>query len=146
MVTTCPLISKSSRPGTNPLVIVPRAPITICTTVTFMFNGLFNSLVEVKVLIFLFAFFFNFTLWSAGAEKSTIRQGFFFFCFVCCWLLLGLVVWLRLGDLFISQNPRRVRASHSPGHILGYYYYYLLETIWMLEIVETISMCITYGH
>ena len=34
-------------------------------------------------------------------------------------LLLGLVFWPRLGDLFLSQNPRGVFESHSPGQILG---------------------------
>ena len=37
-VSTQLLVSKSSSPFTNPLVIVPRAPITIGITVTFMFN------------------------------------------------------------------------------------------------------------
>ena len=40
---------------------------------------------------------------------------FFFFC----WSLYGLVVWLGLGDLFISQNSRGVCASHSPGQQLS---------------------------
>ena len=41
---TRPLISKSSSPSTNNLVTVPRAPITIGVTVTFMFHSFFNSL------------------------------------------------------------------------------------------------------
>ena len=39
MVSTRPLISKSSSPFTNPLVTVPRVPITIGITVTFMFQS-----------------------------------------------------------------------------------------------------------
>ena len=39
IVPTSPLISKSSCPCINPLVTVPRAPNTICITVTFMFHG-----------------------------------------------------------------------------------------------------------
>ena len=38
MVSTCPLISKSSSLFTNPLVIVPSTPITIGITVTFLFH------------------------------------------------------------------------------------------------------------
>ena len=38
--------SKSSRPFNNPLVIVPKALITIGTIVTFMFHSFFNSLVR----------------------------------------------------------------------------------------------------
>ena len=41
--------------------------------------------------------------------KSTIQLALFF-----CWLSLVLVVWLRSGDPFVSQNPREV----SLGHIL----------------------------
>ena len=38
MVSTCPLIFKSSHSCTNPLVTVPSAPITIGITITFMFH------------------------------------------------------------------------------------------------------------
>ena len=39
IVSTRPLISQSSSPFTNPLVTVPRVPIIIVITVTFMFHG-----------------------------------------------------------------------------------------------------------
>ena len=38
IVSTCPPTSKSSRPFNNPLVIVPKVPITIDTIITFMFH------------------------------------------------------------------------------------------------------------
>ena len=41
MVSTCPLISKSSSPFTNPLGIGPSASITIDITVTFVFHSFF---------------------------------------------------------------------------------------------------------
>ena len=44
MVSNRPLISKSFSLCINPLVTVPRAPITIGITVTFMFHNFFNSL------------------------------------------------------------------------------------------------------
>ena len=69
--------SKSSRPFNNPLVIVPNAPITIGTIVTFMFHSFFNSLARSKYLYF-FSHFFRFILWSAGAAKSTILQIIYF--------------------------------------------------------------------
>ena len=43
MVSTLPLISKSSSPCTNPLVTVQRASITIVIIVIFMFHAFFNS-------------------------------------------------------------------------------------------------------
>ena len=78
MVFTCPLISKSSSPCTNPLVTVPRAPITIGIIVTFMFHCFFNSLLRSRYLC-VFSHSFNFTQWSVGTAKSTILQVLFFF-------------------------------------------------------------------
>ena len=60
MVSTRLLISKSFSPCTNPLVTVPRAPISICITVIFMFNSFFQSPSKVDVLSF-FTLSFNFT-------------------------------------------------------------------------------------
>ena len=77
MVSTRPLISKYSSPYTNPLVTVPRVPITIGIIVSFMFHNCFNSLAKWRYL-FLFLYSFNFTLWSAGTGKFTILQVLFF--------------------------------------------------------------------
>ena len=76
-VTIRPPTSKSSRPFNNPLVIVPKAPITISTIVTFMFHSFFNSLARLRYLSF-FSHSFRFILWSAGTAKSTILQILFF--------------------------------------------------------------------
>ena len=81
IVSTCPPISKSSKPFNNPLVIVPHAPIRIGTIVTFMFHTFFNSLARSRNLSF-FSLFFRIILWSAGTAKSTILQIFFLFFFV----------------------------------------------------------------
>ena len=74
-----------------------------------MFSSLARSL-----YFSLFSLSSIFTLWSGGTAKSTIRQVFFF-----CWLLERLFVWSRLGDPFVSQNPREYCASHSPGRVLS---------------------------
>ena len=73
IVSICPPTSKSSRPFNNPLVIVPKAPITIGTIVTFMFYSFFNSLVRSRYLFF-FSLSFRFILWFAGTATSTILQ------------------------------------------------------------------------
>ena len=78
MVSTRPVISKYSSPCTNPLVTVPRAPITIDIIVTFMFHSFFNSLARSSYL-YLFSHPFNFTLWSTSTAKSTILQVLVFF-------------------------------------------------------------------
>ena len=77
IVSTHPLISKSSSPFNNPSVTVPRAPITIGINITFMFLCFFNSLAKFKYSSF-FLFSFDFTLWSAETAKSTIQLDLFF--------------------------------------------------------------------
>ena len=80
IVSTRPPTYKSSRPFNYPLVIVPKAPITIGTIVTFMFHSFFNSLARSRYLSF-FSLSFRFILWSAGTAKSTILQILFLFFF-----------------------------------------------------------------
>ena len=109
MVSIRPFISKSTSPSSNPLVTVPRTPITIGIMVTFIFLNAFKSQARSKYLFF-YTLSFNFNLWSAGTAKSTIQQVLFF----CCLLLQGLIVWPGLGDPFVSPNPREVCTSHFP--------------------------------
>ena len=80
IVFTSPLIFKSSSPCTNPLMTVPRAPVTIGISVTFMFHSVFNPQASFRYLSF-FSLTFNFTLRSAGIAKSIIWQVFFFTCY-----------------------------------------------------------------
>ena len=65
------------RPFKNHLVIVPKAPITIGTIVTFMFHSFFNYLARSRYLSF-FSLSFRFILWSSETAKSTILQILFF--------------------------------------------------------------------
>ena len=73
IVSTRPPTSKSSRPFHDPLVIVPKAPITFSPIVTFMFHSFFYSLARSRYLSF-FSHSFRFILWSAGTAKSTVLQ------------------------------------------------------------------------
>ena len=86
-VSTRPPTSNSSRPFNNPFVIVPKAPVTIGTIVTFMFHRFFNSLARSRYLSF-FLLSFRFILWSAGTAKSTILQ-----------ILFSLLIIIRSGLL-----------------------------------------------
>ena len=87
MVSTDPPTSKSSRPLNNPLVTVPKAPISISIIVTFMFHSFFNSLARSRYLAFFsqsFSFFcgqlgqqnrqfckFSFLLLNRGSLSAT---------------------------------------------------------------------------
>ena len=108
-----PLISNSSNSFSQPLEIVLSVLITISITVNFIFHSFFSPLARSKCL-FLFSFSLIFTLLSAGMAKSTSRQVPFFFRA----LLLGLVFWLVLDDIYVCKNPRELWASHSLGWIL----------------------------
>ena len=114
MVSTRPLISKSSSPGTNLLVTVPSAQFTIGIIVTFMFHSFFSSSLARFMYYSLSSLSFSFTLWSAGKANSTIRQvlfsfffSFFFFFFFFCWLSLCLVVWPKLNDPLYLKIPEK---------------------------------------
>ena len=97
IVSTRLLTSKSSRPFNNPLVTVPKAPITIGTIVTFMFHSFFNSLARSRYLSF-FPLSFRFILWSAGTAKSTILQIHFLLLII---MRSGLLAGIRWSVLLL---------------------------------------------
>ena len=101
IVSTRPPTSKSSMAFNNPLVIVPGAPITIGTIVSFMFHSFFNSLARSRHLSF-FSHSFRFILWSVGTAKSTILQILLFF----------LLIIIRSYEL-VSASPAVSRVSGS---------------------------------
>ena len=78
MVSTCPLISKSSSPLNNPLVTVPKAPITIGIVVTFMFHSFFLFPNKVQVLILLFIFFQFYSVVSRDSQVHNSASSLFF--------------------------------------------------------------------
>ena len=90
IVSDHPPTPKSSKPINNPLVIVPKAPITIGTIVTLMFHSFFNSLARSRYLSF-FSHSFSFILWSARTAKSIILQVLFFFFFLLIIIRSGLL-------------------------------------------------------
>ena len=112
MVSTCPVIFKSSSPFNNPLVTVPKAPITIGINVTFMCHS-FSILYQGPGTYpsFQFLSFFG----QPGQQSPQFCK---FYFFVYCWLLYSLVFWPRLGDLFVCQSPIYIYVCHSPGKML----------------------------
>ena len=90
MVSTHLLISSSF--CTNPLVTVPSAPITINSPVTFIFHSL-------CFCFFLFSLFGFLRFYPVVSQNSKVHYPASPFL---CWLSLGLVVWPRLNDPFVS--------------------------------------------
>ena len=74
MVSTRPSTSKSSSPLNNPLVTVPKAPITIGIIITCMFHScffFFQFPSKVEVLILLFTFF---QFYSVVSRNSNVHN------------------------------------------------------------------------
>ena len=110
MVSTRSPTSKSSRPFNNPLVTVPKAPITIGVIVTFIFHSFFfNSLARSRYLSH-FSHSFSFILWSAGTAKSTNLQIFFFLLLII--IRSGLLAEIR-WSVCISRSHRSLCVSFS---------------------------------
>ena len=81
MVSTSVLISnsfKSSSLFTDPLVILPGAPITTGITVTFMFRSFFQFPSMVQVLIFLFAFLQFYLMVCLDGKVQNLSSSLFF--------------------------------------------------------------------
>ena len=139
MVSTHPPTSKLSSPFVNPLVTMPKAPITIGIIVAFMFNSLFffNSLAKSRYLSF-FSHSFSFILWSAAREKSTILQILSFF--VDCYIRSGLLaeIW---WSMCMSKSHRSFCVSFSgTGAGLSIYYLFVRSDLNFLHISQWVTL------
>ena len=110
MVSTRPLIFKSSSTCINSLVIVPRAPITIGITVTFMF-----FLIEQGPGTYLSFCFLSISLSGQPRQQSLQFGKFFLFSF---FFLLLIISWSgRLAEIrwfvCMSKSQRSFRVSFS---------------------------------
>ena len=130
--------SKSSRPFNNPLVTVPKAPITNGIIITFMFNSFFSSLARSRYLS-LFSHSFSFILWSAGTAKSTILQIFFFF-FLLIIIRSGLRAEIR-WSVCISKSHGSLWVSFSrTGAGLSIYHLLTWSNVNFLHISQLITL------
>ena len=114
MVSTWTPTSKSSSPFKNPLVTVPKAPITNSIIITIMFHSFFQFSNKFEVLILLFTFFQFYSVVSRDSKVDNFASSLFF-----CWLLLGLVFWPRFGDSYVRPSPIGVCVCHFLGQVLG---------------------------
>ena len=135
-VSTCPPTSKSSRPFNNPLVIVPKAPITIGTIVTFMFHSFFNSLARSRYLSF-FSHSFRFILWSTGTVKLTILQILFFLVII---IRSGLLVGMRWFVCMLKSHRSLCVSFSRTGAGLCIYHLLIWSNINFLHISQWITL------
>ena len=120
MVATRLLISKSSSLFINLLVTTANTAITIGYHYLFYVSQFFSIPEQGLVFVSLFAFFQFYSVVSRDSKVyDSASSLFFFFSFFFYLLSLGLVVWPRLDDLFLSQNSSGVCAFQSPRRILG---------------------------
>ena len=137
MVSTWPPTSKSSRPFNNPLVTVPKAPITIGIIVTFMFHSLLNSLARSRYLS-LFLHSFSFILWSAGTAKLTIFQVSFFVNYYKVWSS-GCVLWLLLTICFLILIYQIIIIAVIV-EVIAHVLFVIDEIVSMISIILTTMM------
>ena len=100
---SAPFISNSSSPFINLLVTIPRAPIIIGITVTFIIHIFFRYLVRLKYLFF-FSLYYNFTLYSAVSAKSTIMQVLFLVDYFKVWSSgrdWAILLYLKIPEEFV---------------------------------------------
>ena len=146
IVSPRPPTSKSSRPFNNPLVIVPKALITIGTIVTFMLHSFFNSLARSRYLPF-FSLSFRLILWSAGTAKSTILQILFFliFFFFFFFLLLiiirsGLLAGIRWSVCMLKSHRSLCVSFSRTGAGLWKYHSFVWSNLNFLHISQWITL------
>ena len=108
MVSTRPPTSKSSRSFNNPLVTVPKAPITIGIIVTFIFHSFFQFSNKVEVLISLFRFFQFYSVVSRDSKVDNFADSFFLLII----LRSGLLAEIR-WSVCISKSHRSLCVSFS---------------------------------
>ena len=138
MVSTRPLTSKSSGPFNNPLVTVPKAPITINTIVPLMMHSFFNSQARSRYLSF-FLHSFSFILWSAWTAKSTILQVISFF-FLLVIIRSGLLAEIR-WSVCMSKFHGSLSVSFSRrGAGLHRYHLFVRSKLNFLHISQWITL------
>ena len=82
MVSTRSTTSKSSRPFNNPLVTVPKPPITIGIIITCMFHRFFQFPSKVEVFILLITFFQFYSMVSRDTKVDNFSNSLFFFLLI----------------------------------------------------------------
>ena len=105
MVSTRPLILKSSSPFINLSVTVSRAPITVGITVTFISHRFFPFPSKIEVFILLFTFFQFYSVVSWDSKVHNIASSLFFVDYYYYYYYYYLIfILLLVGFFYTSIN------------------------------------------
>ena len=130
-VSTHPPTSKSSRPFNNPLVIMPKAPITIGTIVAFMFYSFFNSLARSRYLSLFLHYFQIYSVVCRDSKGDNFANSLFFLLIIIRSGLLAGVSW----SVCMLKSHRSLCASFSMiGAVLCIYHLLVWSNINFLHI------------
>ena len=140
MVSTCPPISKSSSPFSNPLVTVPNAPITIGIIVTCMFYSFFQFPSKVEVLIPLFTFFQFYSVVSRDSKVDYFASSLLFFFFFWIIIKSGLLAGIRWSVFMLKSHRSLCVAFSRTGAGLCIYHLLLWSNLSFLHISQWITL------
>ena len=134
MVSSRPPTSKSCSSFSNPLVTVPKAPITIGIIVTCRFF-FFQFLSKVEVLILLFTFFQFYSVVSRDSQVDNLAISLFLLLII---IRSGLLA--KIGWSVCMSKPHRSLCVLFTTTGAGLYIYHLL--VWSNFNFLHISLCI----
>ena len=136
MVSTRPPTFKSSSAFSNPLVTVPKIPITIGIIVICMFHSFFQFPSKIEVLILLFTFFQFYSVVSWDSKVDNFAIPLFFLLIIISSSLLAEIRW----SVCMSKSHKSLCMLFSRTGA-GLYIYHLL--VWSKLNFLYISLCIT---
>ena len=125
--------SKSSRPFRNPLVIVPKAPITIGTIVTFMFHSFFNSLARSRYL----SFFSDLFCGPLGQQSQQFCKFSFFLLII---IRSGLLAGIRWSVCMLKSHRSLCVSFSRTGAGLCIYHLFVWSNWNFLHISQWITL------
>ena len=136
MVSTRPPTFKSSRLFNNPLVTVPKAPITIGIIVTFMFHSFFNSLVKPRNFSHSFTFFQFYSVVSRDSKVNNFAD----FLFLLIIIRSGLPAEIRWSACIFKSHGSLCVSFSRTGAGLCIYHLLAWSNLNFLHISQWITL------
>ena len=128
--------SKSSRPFNNPLVTVPKAPITIGTIVTFMLHSFFQFSCKVEVLILLFNFLQIYSVVRRDSKVNNFTDSLSFVDYYDSGLLAG----IRWSVCMLKSHRSLCESFSRTGAGLCIYHLFVWSNWNFLHISQWINL------